>query len=143
MGHGGDTPPRHGAWIVAGARPSRFAAALLMLAVPIAAQAEARAPLLEQKLRLVERLLASAQTRHGGDTVAGSALEGVNVLVTGARDDLASGDLEEAETALDEALRQVAALSRGSSAILVRAAAAAARPADRRLGAGARSSCKI
>lgn len=113
MGHGGDTPPRHGAWIVAGARPSRFAAALLMLAVPIAAQAEARAPLLEQKLRLVERLLASAQTRHGGDTVAGSALEGVNVLVTGARDDLASGDLEEAETALDEALRQVAALSRG------------------------------
>jgi hypothetical protein len=78
------------------------------------AEVDGRAPLLGQKLRLVERLLDSASERYAGDAVAGSALEGVGVLVTSARADLASGGLDEAETALDEALRQVTAVARRS-----------------------------
>jgi hypothetical protein len=78
------------------------------------AAADERAPLLGQKLRLVERLLDSASGRHGADSDARSALEGVGVLVASARADLASGALDEAETALDEALRQVTAVARRS-----------------------------
>jgi hypothetical protein len=99
-------------------------AALLALAVlaaagsvPVAVAAtDERAPLLGQKLRLVERLLASASERHGAESDARSALEGVGVLVASARADLASGSLDEAETALDEALRQVSAIARGARA---------------------------
>jgi hypothetical protein len=94
-------------------------AALLLLAVAIsggpaiaAGEAGGRAPLLGQKLRLVERLLESARARHAQDAGARGALEGVGVLVASARADLASGSLDEAETVLDEALRQVAAISR-------------------------------
>lgn len=97
-----------------GEGPGRLAAVLLMLAGPLAAAPadEARGPLVEQKLQLVERLLASARQRHGEEDGAGTALEGVGVLITSARGDLAAGDLAAAETALDEALRQVTAISR-------------------------------
>jgi hypothetical protein len=87
--------------------------ALMLLAVTLTAgDADTRVPLLEQKLRLVERLLESAHERHAQDAAARGALEGVGVMVASARGDLASGSVEEAEMALDEALRQVTAISR-------------------------------
>ena len=88
-------------------------AALMLLAVTVTAgNADSRVPLLEQKLHLVERLLESARERHGQGAAARGALEGVGVMVASARGDLASGSVEEAEMAIDEALRQVAAISR-------------------------------
>ena len=96
----------------------RLAAVLLMLAAPLTAAPadDGRGPLVAQKLQLVERLLASARERHGREAGAGSALEGVGVMVATARADLASGELDEAESALDEALRQVTAISRRARA---------------------------
>ena len=90
-------------------------AALMLLAATVTAgdaDTDTGVPLLEQKLRLVERLLESARARHGQDAAARGALEGVGVMVASARGDLASGAVEEAEMALDEALRQVAAIAR-------------------------------
>ena len=90
-----------------------FGAALMLLAAALgSADADSHAPLLEQKLRLVERLLESARERHRQDAGTPSALQGVDVMMTSARAYLASGSLPEAEMALDEALRRVAAISR-------------------------------
>jgi len=83
---------------------------------PAVEAASARAALLAQKLRLMERLLAAARQRHVNRIEVIRRLDGVQVLVDTARANLDSDQMDEAEMTLDEALRQVGAISRRSRA---------------------------
>jgi tetratricopeptide (TPR) repeat protein len=70
--------------------------------------------ILRQKLRLVDSILDRAWKRYEDQASARSQLEIASMLADLGRKDLAAGDLDNAELSLDEALRLVGELARGS-----------------------------
>ncbi len=92
---------------------------VMALAAPVGAQDTDRAGLVEQKTRLVERLLNSPKAREGaqsGSAEARSYYEQARARLDAAREAAAAQDYESAGRALDDALRALTAASARSTA---------------------------